>query len=204
MTEKTPFDLGIGLPGRLMADGKPAWFKDVTIGPNFPRAKLAKNIGIKAGLALPVLEGKKVVAVLEFFSEEAIEPDEPSLEALSNLATQLGRVTERKRARERMEELNSSLKKYASEMEHLAEERAKHLVHADRLVSLGTLAAGVAHEINNPVGFVSNNLQIFEKLWNQRIRASLEKANRDNEDKILSFALDEMPEIVKSMKEGVT
>jgi PAS domain S-box-containing protein len=202
ITETTPFDQGIGLPGRVLASGKAAWITDVTKDPNFPRAKLAKNIGIKAGLALPVLEGKKVVAVLEFFSEEAIEPDEPSLEALSNLATQLGRVTERKRARERMEELNSSLKKYASEMEHLAEERAKHLVHADRLVSIGTLAAGVAHEINNPVGFISYNLQVFEKLWSRSIKVCIEKVEAGNSDKNLSFALDEMPKMVKSMREG--
>ena len=32
------------------------------------------------------------------------------------------------------------------------------LVQADKLASIGQLAAGVAHEINNPVGFVSSNL----------------------------------------------
>ena len=96
------------------------------------------------------------------------------------------------------------INKYASKMEKLAEERSRQLIHADRMITLGTLAAGVAHEINNPVGFVSSNLQIFEKLWNQTIRASLEKANRENEDKKLTFALDEMPKMVKSMKEGTT
>jgi PAS domain S-box-containing protein len=33
------------------------------------------------------------------------------------------------------------------------------LAHADRMASLGTLAAGVAHEINNPLSFVTANLQ---------------------------------------------
>src|SRR5690606_7583920 len=32
------------------------------------------------------------------------------------------------------------------------------LEHTDRLASLGTLAAGVAHEINNPLAYVVSNL----------------------------------------------
>ncbi|MCA9066759.1 MAG: hypothetical protein KDA96_27010, partial [Planctomycetaceae bacterium] len=33
------------------------------------------------------------------------------------------------------------------------------LIHSEKMASVGQLAAGVAHEINNPVGFVSSNLQ---------------------------------------------
>jgi PAS domain S-box-containing protein len=36
----------------------------------------------------------------------------------------------------------------------------KQMAHADRLASLGTLAAGVAHEINNPLMFVVGNLSV--------------------------------------------
>jgi signal transduction histidine kinase len=34
----------------------------------------------------------------------------------------------------------------------------RQLVQSEKLASLGTLAAGVAHEINNPVGYVTSNL----------------------------------------------
>lgn len=98
VTELTSFDLGVGLPGRILVSGKPAWIVDVTKDNNFIRAGLAKYIGIKGGFGFPVLEGKKIVAVLEFFSEEAKDPDTFLLNALSTLAIQLGRVTERKRA----------------------------------------------------------------------------------------------------------
>jgi signal transduction histidine kinase len=40
------------------------------------------------------------------------------------------------------------------------EERA-HLIQTDRMATIGTLAAGVAHEINNPLGYVMLNLEVF-------------------------------------------
>ena len=41
---------------------------------------------------------------------------------------------------------------------------ASALVIADRLASLGTLVAGVAHEINNPITYVLGNLDDLERL----------------------------------------
>ncbi|MEE8202070.1 MAG: PAS domain S-box protein [Candidatus Acidoferrales bacterium] len=105
VTEVTRFAPGVGLPGRVLASGKPAWVVDVTNDPNFPRAKLAKDIEVKAGFAFPVLVRTEVVAVLEFFSHEAVEPDEPLLEGMAQIGTQLGRVIERKRAEQERERL---------------------------------------------------------------------------------------------------
>jgi PAS domain S-box-containing protein len=98
VTEDTRFAPGIGLPGRVLSSREPAWIVDVTKDPNFPRAKLAEDIGVKAGFAFPVLVGKDVYAVMEFFSTEAVEPDEHFLEIMAQVGTQLGRVIERKRA----------------------------------------------------------------------------------------------------------
>ena len=41
--------------------------------------------------------------------------------------------------------------------------QAKRLAHLDRLASLGTLAAGIAHEINNPLTYVINNLAMVQR-----------------------------------------
>ena len=38
-----------------------------------------------------------------------------------------------------------------------------HLLQSDKMASIGQLAAGVAHEINNPIGYVHSNLGTLEK-----------------------------------------
>jgi two-component system NtrC family sensor kinase len=48
-----------------------------------------------------------------------------------------------------------------SAIERVLEER--RLAHLDRLASLGTLAAGIAHEINNPLTYLIANLQLLEE-----------------------------------------
>ncbi len=105
ISEATNFDPGIGLPGRVLESGKPAWIIDVTEDPNFPRAKLSHNLGVKAGFAFPVLIREEVVGIMEFFSEEAAEPEDKLLEVMGHIGAQLGRVIERQRAEQ--EDLHS-------------------------------------------------------------------------------------------------
>ena len=56
-------------------------------------------------------------------------------------------------------ELESRVKKQVDQLE----ERQQMLYEAEKLASVGQLAAGMAHEINNPLGFVRSNLSTFEK-----------------------------------------
>lgn len=116
VTEETPLVFGEGLPGRVMASGKPAWIMDVTKDENFPRARLAANIEVRAGFAFPILIGDDVVGVMEFFSAQAVEPDDKLLEIMANIGTQLGRVIERKRADEKQRQLLHSLGERVKEL----------------------------------------------------------------------------------------
>ncbi len=96
VTENTPLAIGVGLPGRVVESGKPAWIPDINQDLNFPRRKVAQDLGVKGAFAFPVLARAEVAAVLEFFSNDIEEPDNELLAVMSNVGAQLGRVVERK------------------------------------------------------------------------------------------------------------
>jgi ammonium transporter len=58
------------------------------------------ELGLRAGLAVPIMAGTTAVGVLEFFADEAFEADAELLELLLSVGTQLGRVVERQRSEE--------------------------------------------------------------------------------------------------------
>ena len=97
--------------------------------------------------------------------------------------------------------------------EHMFEvrldETTKRLVQSEKLASLGELAAGVAHEINNPVGYVSSNLTtlqkylaVYEKVLDAPEADSAEMAVLK---KKLNYAFirDDLQNLVKETQEGV-
>ncbi len=105
VTLRVPVIQAQGLPGRVLSSKKPVWIRDVSQDQNFYRTQLALDIGVKAALGFPVLVRSEVVAVLEFFVDRVLDPDEKLLEVLGNVGTQLGRVIERKRSEESMTHL---------------------------------------------------------------------------------------------------
>ncbi len=48
-------------------------------------------------------------------------------------------------------------------LEHRLRETQAALIQSEQLASLGRLAAGVAHEINNPMSFVMNNIAVLHR-----------------------------------------
>jgi signal transduction histidine kinase len=97
--------------------------------------------------------------------------------------------------------------------EHMFEvkldEATKRLVQSEKLASLGELAAGVAHEINNPVGYVSSNLTTLQK-YLAVYEKVLDAPEADSDEmtalkKKLNYAFirDDLQNLVKETQEGV-
>ena len=67
---------------------------------------------------------------------------------------------------ERRKKLGAALhqeKQQQRELIHKLEQAHNQLLQSEKLASIGQLAAGVAHEINNPVGYISSNLGTLEE-----------------------------------------
>ncbi len=110
LTEQTEFGRGVGLPGRVLAHGRASWIPDITRDPNFPRARMANDLGIRGGFAFPVMVGSEVMGVLEFFARQVETPNTRLLEVMEIIGTQLGRVLERKRQELAREETDARIR----------------------------------------------------------------------------------------------
>ncbi|HET6719692.1 MAG TPA: ATP-binding protein, partial [Rhodocyclaceae bacterium] len=98
------------------------------------------------------------------------------------------------------------------------EEAQNQLLQSEKMASIGQLAAGVAHEINNPVGFVNSNLGTLKKYCEQMLQ--LLAAYRAGEDRItdqtlrariaelrqaldLDYLQDDLPALINESEEGL-
>ncbi|HLO93482.1 MAG TPA: ATP-binding protein [Burkholderiaceae bacterium] len=109
---------------------------------------------------------------------------------------------------ERMKETNARL-----------EEAQNQLLQSEKMASIGQLAAGVAHEINNPIGFVSSNLGTlrryvegmfgllaqYERVDRQQLPASLQQEIEVQRTALdMEFLKEDLPQLLDESDEGLT
>ncbi|NOY88871.1 MAG: PAS domain S-box protein [FCB group bacterium] len=88
---------------------------------------------------------------------------------------------------------------------HISQEK---LMQSDKLAAIGTLAAGVAHEINNPIGFVNSNLNTmgkYIKVFGDYVTGKGTQGLEDIKDILEDFkdAIDESSEGIQRVKKIV-
>ena len=93
--EKT-FSSGEGLPGRTWAIREAEWVPDVIEDVSFHRANVAARCGLHSAHAFPIMSGRDVIGVMEFFSRRVERPDEELSGMMMAIGSQMGQFIERR------------------------------------------------------------------------------------------------------------
>jgi signal transduction histidine kinase len=144
-SERLRFVAGEGLPGRVWASERATWVADVQCDANFPRSAAAKQVGLVAGMGIPVLADGAVIAVLEFFVRERHGEDGRLIALFAGAATQLGAVIKRKRAEQALARSKHSADAEAqisAALVEVARTLSTHLGRPDMLEHMSRVAAG--------------------------------------------------------------
>lgn len=148
----------------------------------------------------------------EFYAEVLLTPFDMSGKKM--LQATVRDISERKKSeqllKERYQELEEANKKI--------KETQSLLLQSDKMASLGQLSAGVAHEINNPIGFVKSNMGSLQKhvhdLFNMinvyesveskiQDEQALEKVAKLKEEIELNYLKQDITDLIKESQDGL-
>jgi signal transduction histidine kinase len=145
-------------------------------------------------LLVPVLYGVDllgIVAVGRKLSGDRLAADDRQL--LRTLANQSSIAIENAKAFDEIAKLNETLEARVEERTEELRRTQAQLVQSEKMRSLGQLVAGVAHELNNPIGFVHANLQLLNEY--------IEKLDSDDQ-RVRERARDAIRKLLARSREG--
>ncbi|NIV49436.1 MAG: GAF domain-containing protein, partial [Gammaproteobacteria bacterium] len=170
------------------------------------RRELCRDVfdTLEVELLVPILYGVDllgVIAVGRKLSGDRLMADDRLL--LRTLANQSSIAIENAKAFDEIAKLNETLEARVEERTGELRETQAQLTQAEKMKSLGQLVAGVAHELNNPIGFVHANLQLLDEYIKKLVEGQGTEADTQRVQEAITKLLERSREGTERVKKIV-
>jgi PAS domain S-box-containing protein len=166
-------------------------------------------------ISVPVMERGQVQMMLGVGNKDTDYTD-ADVDTLNLIGNDLWRIAQRARAEAA---LRARVQELVALNETLADTQLQ-LLQSEKMASIGQLAAGVAHEINNPVGFVKSNLgtlaqyagellelvkgyAALEAQLGEPVASLCQPMRQRKQDMDFDFMLTDLPQLINESREGI-
>jgi two-component system NtrC family sensor kinase len=162
--------------GRAATTGRPVVVDDVETATEPVDRPTAQVLDVRSLVSVPLRAKHRVLGVLTVVSSAPGRFGAADVELLSAVANDVTLAIDRaesfrtieelsrgleEKVRVRTEQLRAANEELQAAYRHLQATQVQ-LVQREKMASVGQLVAGVAHELNNPIGFVSSNVSTLE------------------------------------------
>jgi two-component system NtrC family sensor kinase len=159
---------------------------------------------LEVELLVPILYGVDllgVIAVGRKLSGDRLMADDRLL--LRTLANQSSIAIENAKAFDEIAKLNETLEARVEERTAELRDTQAQLTQAEKMKSLGQLVAGVAHELNNPIGFVHANLQLLDEYIRKLVEGQRTESDTQRAQEAITRLLERSREGTQRVKKIV-